>query len=293
MTWAIILHGGASEIAPERQNASRVGCLTALSAGQAVLERGGAALDAVEAAVRILEDDPTFNAGFGSVLNSDGEVEMDAAIMDGATLDVGGVAAVKGVRHPVSVARMLLREKPILLVAEGARRFAQEKGAEVCAPRDMISLRRQATVANAGHDTVGCVAIDRARNIAAAASTGGLSGKMPGRVGDSPLPGCGLYADDDLGGVCLSGEGERIARAMLAARAMVALETQDPQTAADQALERLRLVGGEAGAIVLDRSGRIGWAHNSPHFAVAYATEGRREPRACLSRAEERASQHG
>jgi beta-aspartyl-peptidase (threonine type) len=276
--WAVILHGGARRIEPEREAANRRGCLAALGAGQAILERGGSALDAAEAALRALEADPTFNAGFGSVLNAAGEVEMDAALMDGSTLAVGGVAALQGVRHPVSVARLLLEETPTLLVAEGARRFARDRGAELCDPQALISPEQLAAEAHdprmSGHDTVGCVVLDGRGHLAAGTSTGGLGGALPGRVGDSPLPGCGLYADDALGGVALSGHGEGISRLILAARVMQGLEGTDVQTAVDAAVARMPRVGGDAGAVALDARGRVGWAHNSPQFAVAYATQG-------------------
>lgn len=137
--WALILHGGAKEIAPEEEDDNRRGCLAALQAGRAILENGGNAVDAVEESIRVLEDDPTFNAGFGSELNADGEVEMCSAIMDGKTLDVGGVAVVKGVRHPISVAKAMLLQGPILIAAEGARRFAAQNGAELCPPEAMIA----------------------------------------------------------------------------------------------------------------------------------------------------------
>src|SRR4051812_39080221 len=123
VTWALILHGGAKDIAPEQEGANRLGCMAALEVGAAILNQGGAALTAVEASIQALEDDPTFNAGHGAVSNAEGEIEMDAALMDGATLDVGGVAAIKRVRHPISVARLMLRETPILLAADGAARF--------------------------------------------------------------------------------------------------------------------------------------------------------------------------
>jgi beta-aspartyl-peptidase (threonine type) len=285
--WSIILHGGASEVPPERQVASRNGCLHALEAGRAVLATNGSAIDAVEAATRVLEDDPTFNAGYGSVLNSRGEVEMDASIMDGATLDIGAVAAIRGVRHPVSVARQLLRELPILLVAEGARAFAQEFGAELCEPGAMISPARRSAYRERAHDTVGCVALDVDGHIATALSTGGLKDKRPGRVGDSPLPGSGFYAADELGGAAFSGDGESIARLGLAMRVMQQLNSVDPQTALEQALKLLALTGGEAGGIAIDRRGRIGWAHTSPHFAVAYVTSTHREPHVFLERGED------
>jgi L-asparaginase / beta-aspartyl-peptidase len=286
--WALILHGGAKDIAPEQEGANRAGCLTALTAGAAVLRQGGTALEAVEATIRVLEDDTIFNAGHGSVLNAEGEVEMDAAMMDGATLDVGGVAAVQGLRHPISVARVLLRELPTLLVAEGAARFAAERGAELCDPRDLILREEQGASAPAGHDTVGCVALDPDGNLAAGTSTGGLAGCHPGRVGDSPLPGSGLYADNGSGGVAFSGDGESIARAMLAARVIQSLEAGDPpQAAMEAALLRLERVGGEAGGIVLDRQGRLGWAHKSPHFAVGYITSAMDQPKVHLRKNEE------
>jgi beta-aspartyl-peptidase (threonine type) len=279
--WALVLHGGAKEIAPEKAQANRTGCLSALSAGAAVLRSGGTALDAVEVAIRVLEDDPTFNAGRGSVRNADGEVEMDAAIMDGATLDLGGVAALRAMRHPVSVARLMLGETPTLLVAEGARRFAEAHGAEACDPAELLVAE------DAGHDTVGCIALDTQGNLAAGTSTGGLEGCLPGRVGDSPLPGCGLYADNSLGAVAFSGDGESISRGMLAARVMQFLESGRPQAAIEQAIARLGRIGGEAGGIVLDQAGHIGWAHNSPHFAVGIVTSEDETLHAYLHKGEE------
>jgi beta-aspartyl-peptidase (threonine type) len=281
-TWALVLHGGAKEIAPEKEQANRAGCIEALKAGAAVLRSGGSALDAVEAAIRVLEKDPTFNAGAGSVRNADGEVEMDAALMDGATLDVGGVAAIRGVRHPVTVARLMLRETPTLLVAEGARRFAAEQGAELCDPSHIAEAEQEPAL-----DTVGCIALDMQGNLAAGTSTGGLEGSHPGRVGDSALPGCGLYADNAIGAVAFSGDGESISRTMLAARVMQSLESGPPQAAAGEAIARLGRVGGEAGGIVLDRAGRAGWAHNSPHFAVGIVTSEDESLRAYLRKDEE------
>lgn len=271
--WALILHGGAKDIAPNQEEANRAGCLAALRIGQAVLESGGTALDAVEAVIRQLEDDPTFNAGRGSVRNADGVVETDAAMMDGRTLDVGGIAALTGVRHPVSVARRMLREEPILLAGDGAHRFARETGVELCDPADLIVDGAAPPVArgNRGHDTVGCVALDRFGDLAAGTSTGGLDGCRPGRVGDSPLPGCGFYADNAVGGTAFSGDGESIARAMMAARTMLAMEEAGPQAALNHAIGWFARVGGDGGGIALDRLGRVGWSHNSGGFAVAYA----------------------
>jgi beta-aspartyl-peptidase (threonine type) len=290
VTWAIVVHGGAKEIAPEREEANRRGCLEALAAGRAVLEQGGSAVDAVEAAIRILESDPTFNAGYGSDLNADGEVEMDAALMDGSSLALGAVAAIQGVRHPISVARRMLTEPPTLLVGEGARRFAAAQGAELCEPWELIPPGPDGSEENKthDHDTVGCVALDSSGRIAAGTSTGGLDDTLPGRVGDSPLPGCGFYADEQVGGVAFSGDGECIARALLAARVMQVLEGgQPPQAAAEASLIHLERVGGEAGGIVLDHLGRVGWAHNSSHFAVAWITDSMGAPSVRLRQDEE------
>jgi L-asparaginase / beta-aspartyl-peptidase len=284
VNWALVVHGGAKEIAPEQEEANRRGCLAALAAGQALLEQGGSAVDAVEAAIRVLEDDPTFNAGFGSDRNADGAVEMDAALMDGATLDIGAVAAIQGVRHPISVAKRMLSEPPTLLVGPGARRFAAEHGAQLCDPEEMIAGQPDAPEPkHHWHDTVGCVALDQSGRIAAGTSTGGLDGTLPGRVGDSPLPGCGFYAGNAIGGVAFSGDGESIARTLLAARVMQALERDgSPHAAVEAALGILARVGGEAGGIALDRHGRVGWAHNSSHFAVAWITSGMAAPCARL-----------
>lgn len=262
--WALIVHGGAKSIAPEQAEAHRGGCRAAAEIGARILQQGGSALDAAQAAVRELEDDPVFNAGLGSVRNADGDIELDAAIMDGETLDVGAVAAVRRIRNPIDAAAQLLREPSVLLVAEGAERFAEAKGVPLCDP-GLWSVEPESP---SGHDTVGCVALDHAGHVAAATSTGGLSGQLPGRVGDSPIPGSGLYADDLLGGVALSGDGESILRTMLAACAMQALAQGSASEAASVAIARLERVGGEAGAIVIDREGRFGVAHSSEHFAL-------------------------
>lgn len=285
--WAIILHGGAKDIAPDLEQVHRDGCLLALSVGQAILEAGGSAVDAVEMTVRALEDDPTFNAGYGAVLNARGEVELDAAIMDGATLDVGGVAAVKTLRHPISVAAAMLTEKPVLLAGDGAECFAREHDGEFCEPKDLVVDRP----GDPGCDTVGCVALDRDGNVAAGTSTGGLTGCHPGRVGDSPLPGCGLYADNAVGGVSLSGEGESLIRTTLAAHLMHSLQALPPGPAIEAALTRLGRVGGEAGLIVIDADGRIDWGHNSAQFAVAHASAGH-PAQAFVNRAQDAQKDH-
>jgi beta-aspartyl-peptidase (threonine type) len=266
-SWAIIVHGGAKTISPDEADANRAGCRAAAEAGAQILRNGGSSIEATLAAIRTLEDDPTFNSGTGAVANSAGEIELDAAIMDGATLDVGAVAALKHIPNPISVAHAMLRAKPVLLVADGAKQFATEKGFKL----DPVPTVEQ-SANDAFCDTVGCVALDVAGNFAAATSTGGIEGTHPGRVGDSSMPGCGLYAENSIGGVSLSGDGEEIARAMLAARVMQVLESENAGEAAAAILPYIERVGGKAGAIVIDRTGRFGFAHNSDNFAIGLAT---------------------
>jgi beta-aspartyl-peptidase (threonine type) len=273
MTWALIIHGGAKEIAPEEEETNRQGLRAAIEAGRRVLAGGGTALGACEAAVRVLEERPVFNAGRGSDPTPSGDIELCSAVMDGATLNIGGIAAVQGVCHPVSVARSLLTEREILLAGPGGRQFAEATGAELCTSEQLLTPKQEKALAEA-HDTVGAVAIDAAGNIVAATSTGGLSGQKPGRVGDSPMPGCGYYADNQVGGVALSGHGEEIARLMLASRIIHRMEEAGPEGAIAHALRQMVRTGGDAGGIAIDRRGRVGWAHKSPHFAVAAIRDG-------------------
>jgi beta-aspartyl-peptidase (threonine type) len=317
MPIALIVHGGAWDIPDDEVAEHQDGCRAALEAGWQVLERGGAALDAVEAAVRALEDAPIFDAGVGSVLNRDGDVELDAAIMDGPTLRSGAVAAVRRVRHPITLARRVLESQVILLVGQGAERFAQAAGLPLCDPAELIVERerarwrqllaqsdfraqdafggkqadqqamRQADDAPAqaawpaglplSHpgDTVGCVALDRAGRLAAGTSTGGTANKLPGRVGDSPLIGCGLYADNQTGGCSTTGWGESIMKVLLAKTATDLIGAgHDPMAAARQAIDILaRRVGGLGGCILLDSAGGVGLAFNTPRMAYAYRVE--------------------
>ena len=281
-SWSLLVHGGAKTIRPERAEANRAGCQAALEAGREVLAAGGAAVDAVVAAIRVLEDDPTFNAGYGSVLNSDGEVELDAALMDGASLDLGAVAAVRGVRNPIELARALLRDEAVFLVADGAARYAAEAGVALCDPGFHMAAE---LVADEACDTVGCVAFDMRGDLAAGTSTGGLHGVRPGRVGDSPIPGCGLAAENGRGAAAFSGDGESILRLTLAGRVMRDLPNLGPPGAADRAISQMPRVGGEAGCIVLGAGGEPGVAHNSANFAFGFASQ-RRAPAAYLHRTE-------
>ncbi len=286
---ALIVHGGAWDIPDNEVAAHKAGCLAALAAGWAILDIGGSALDAVEAAVRSLEDDPTYDAGVGSFLNAIGEVELDAAIMDGNTMLSGAVAAVQRVRHPITLARRVLESDYILLVGAGAESFAQTAGVELCSADDLVVDRererwklqqgqpgfRGRDAFRAAHDTVGAVALDAAGNLAAATSTGGIPNKLPGRVGDSPLLGSGLYADNETGGCSTTGWGESIMKVVLAKTVTDGLrEGAHPREAAQSGIRYLaRRVDGLAGCIVLDRAGQVGWAHNTPRMAFAYRVD--------------------
>lgn len=290
MNWAVIVHGGARTIAPAMQARNRAGCAAAAGLGAACFASGASAVEAVAAAIAALEDNPVFNAGYGSVLTRAGTVEMDAALMDGQTLDVGAVACVRRLRHPIRAAGALLRAGPVFLCGQGAEDFAVEAGMALCPPEAMIAPER---AAGQGHDTVGAVAIDARGHIAAGTSTGGLSGKRPGRIGDSPLPGCGLLADDTLGGVALSGEGEAMIRVTLAAHILQGLADMGAMEAARLLPARMARVGGEAGAIVIDRLGALGLAHNSRHFAVGLQTADMAGPIGLIDAGEWETQGHG
>lgn len=288
--WALIVHGGAKEMQSGEEEANRQGVIEAVRAGRLILESGGSAIDAVEASIRALEDLPVFNAGHGSAANAAGQVEMCAGLMDGRDLSVGAVGAIRQVRNPISVARRLMPEKEVILVGEGALLFAREKGFETVHDDELLAEHEEAIEQT--HDTVGAVAMDVGGNLAAGTSTGGLIGARVGRIGDSPLPGSGLYADNHVGAVSLSGDGESIARLTLAARVMATINADGPEAAIAKALEQLPHVGGaegDGGGISLAKDGRIGWAHNSPHFAVALVTSEMDEPRAYLKKGEEKA----
>jgi len=289
-TTAIVVHGGAWSIPAEARGAHAAGCLAAAERGFAVLASGGSALDAVVAAVELLEDDPAFDAGRGSVLSAEGRVQLDAGLMDGRTLHVGAVAGLHRISHPIRLARAVLeRSGHHLLVAEGAERFARDQGFELVDPETFVVERERARYADflAGrlgtaddfaHDTVGAVALDEDGQIAAGNSTGGVAFSLPGRVGDAPLPGVGYVADSRSGGVACTGWGEHILRVGLATRALVALEggasAQDAATEALGVLERS--VRGRAGLIVLDRNGDVGLAHTTLCLAHAFRRSGMR-----------------
>ena len=277
------------------------GVNNALAAGWRVLERGGSALDAVEEAVVIMEDDETFDAGRGSFLNRDGRVQLDALIMDGSTLRAGGVGCVEHLRNPVRVARKILSESPhVYFVGEGAEKFAAEHGVPLCKnedlviPREVERLRQYqaetakpdsqphgndlftpaADDATISHDTVGAVALDREGNIAAATSTGGTLNKAPGRLGDSSLIGCGCYADNQSAAASTTGWGEPIMKLVLAKWTADRIAAGNlPEWSAQEAMDYLKQrVNGHGGIIVLDPQGHFGIAHNTPRMAWAYRT---------------------
>jgi beta-aspartyl-peptidase (threonine type) len=272
---AIIVHGGAGAIKDDSVPARLQGCRNAAMAGWQILERGGSALDAAEAAVVVLEDNPLFNAGTGSTLNRLGKIEMDAAIMEGKSLRAGAVAAASGIRNPVSLARRVLEDgRHVLLVCEGALLFAREIGFPEW-PAERLVVESAQKLWNDTHGTVGCVAFDSSGCVAVATSTGGTFNKLPGRVGDSPLLGCGTYADEP-GGVSCTGHGEAVMRAALAKSAVEFMRNgADASTAAQQAVTLLaQRTGSTGGLIVIDRQGGIGYARNTTHMPVCFVRGG-------------------
>jgi beta-aspartyl-peptidase (threonine type) len=270
---AIIVHGGAGRVRSEELPQRLEGCKEAALAGWQILKQNGSALDAAEAAVTVLEDNPLFNAGIGSTLNSLGEVEMDAAIMDGETLSVGAVAAVQGIKNPIKLARRVMEDgRHVLLVGEGARLFAHEIGFPQCSPKDLI-VEAERKRWEEKHGTVGCVALDKQGKIAGGTSTGGIFNKLPGRVGDSALPGCGTYADE-YGGISCTGHGEAIIRIVMAKSVLEFLRHgADPRSAANQTLMLLeKKTAGTGGLIIIDRQGQIGYARNTRCMPVCFIT---------------------
>src|SRR5215470_6098784 len=271
------------------------GVRNAIAAGWRVLENRGSALDAIEEAIVVMEDEEAFDAGRGSFLNREGKVQLDALIMDGATLRAGGVGCVEHIANPVRAARKVLSESPhVYFVAEGAEKFAQEHGIPLCRNEELIIPREverlRALQANASeqpelfaptisHDTVGAVALDASGNIAAATSTGGTLNKAPGRLGDSSLIGCGCYADNQSGAASTTGWGEPIMKLVLAKWATDRLASGSlPEWAAKEAISHLKdRVNGHGGIILLDTQGRFGLAHNTPRLAWAYRTSQKQE----------------
>ena len=269
------------------------GIADALAAGYTLLEQGASAVDAVEAAVALMEDDETFDAGRGSFLTRDGRVQMDALLMNGENLRTGGVACVERIRNPIHAARLVLDKSPhVYFVGTGAERFARQHGMMLCdnmelvIPREQERLYKAQAAERAGlpdetfsgsfdsHDTVGAVALDVHGNIAAGTSTGGTLNKAPGRVGDSSLIGCGCYADNLTAAVSLTGWGEPIMKLVLGKWAVDRVAAgASPDEAAHGAIDYLfERLGGHGGIILLGPDGRVGLAHNTPRMAWGLRT---------------------
>jgi beta-aspartyl-peptidase (threonine type) len=293
MSYALMIHGGAGAIrAPERFAAS-LGRI--VEAGADMLEAGAGALDVVARCVAMLEDDPLYNAGRGAVLNADGEAFCDASIMDGRTLSAGAVAGVRGPRNPVLLARLVMEKtQHVFLIGAGAERLGRQYGlafedeSYFVTPEKRAQLARakarhetsldHAPTAHGKLGTVGAAALDRAGDLAAATSTGGLVNQMSGRVGDSPVIGAGVYADNASCAVSCTGVGEQFLRTSLARMAAFSVETQamDAEAAARAAVAYLeRKVQGSGGLIVVDRNARCGVAHTTPDMLFASAVDGR------------------
>jgi len=288
------VHGGAWAIPDDMVDAHLRGVNAAVAAGWRALEKGASSLDAVEAAIVVMEDDDTFDAGRGSFLTRDGHVQLDALMMDGGTLRAGGVGCVERIHNPIRAARKVLEESPhVYFVGEGAERFAQEHGIELCRNDELIIERevhrlkdfqanpssdsqQEIFTADQGspmssHDTVGAVALDAAGNIAAATSTGGTLNKAPGRVGDSSLIGCGCYADNLSAAASTTGWGEPMMKLVLSKWAAdLVAAGKPPDMAAPAAITYLKSrLNGHGGMILLDAKGQYGIAHNTPRMAWA------------------------
>lgn len=280
--WRLVIHGGAGAMRPkngdhDHHEKAREGLRAALDAGAAILNDGGSSLDAVETSVRALEDDPCFNAGRGSVLTSEGVIELDAAIMDGRNRRAGAVAGLRTTRAPISLARRLMQQGPhVFLSGNGADEFARDAGLEQVDNAWFVTAERRRQLdellASGGFDadvkygTVGAVACDVSGHIAAATSTGGLTAKRWGRIGDSPLIGSGTYADDRSVAVSATGSGEYFIRAVAAHQLAerVRLGGQPLQEALDGVLADIRDLGGTGGLIAVAPTGEAAWGFTTP-----------------------------
>ena len=292
--WTLVIHGGAGiierdRVTPEQEAGVRAGLQAALDAGSKILENGGSAVDAVEAAVKILEDDPHFNAGRGAVFTWEGRNELDSAIMDGRTRAAGSVAGSTTTRHPVSLARAVMEAGPhVMLSGAGADQFAREHGLEQVDNSYFATpeRRRQLEVLKSQqsnwfdvdlkYGTVGAVAMDVNGNVAAATSTGGLTGKRWGRIGDSPIIGAGTYADNRACAVSATGAGEFFIREGVAHEicARVRFRGESLQVAADIVMGETKELGGSGGVIVTGPTGEMVWSFNTPGMYRAKASAG-------------------
>ncbi|MBM2845485.1 MAG: Peptidase [Bacteroidetes bacterium] len=296
---SLVVHGGAWDIPDDLVEAHREGVHRALKAGWSILHKGGTAVDAVESAIMMMEDDDTFDAGRGSFINAAGEIELDASIMNGKTFQAGAVAAVQNVKNPIRLARKIMEESEhILLVGMGATRFAREHGVRTCGQDDLITnreLERWREAQGRKHqstkeafrrkkmpvDTVGAVALDHHGNLASGTSTGGTPNKYPGRVGDSPLIGCGTYADNAVGAVSTTGWGEAMIKVVMAKTVIDLMDRNggDPDKAVRDGLKILeRKADGYGGLIAINNEGQIGISYNTPRMARALMTSELKAP---------------
>jgi beta-aspartyl-peptidase (threonine type) len=299
-SFGLVIHGGAGTIlkknmTPEREEAYRAKLTEALTAGYDILFNDGSSLDAVETAIKILEDSPLFNAGKGAVFTNDGTNELDASIMDGKTLNAGAVASIKHIKNPISLARLVMEKSPhVMLVGQGAEAFASQNGLEWVTQYDFYTERRwkqlerkkqaetehsnssgqedgekeESKADHAPQGTVGAAALDKAGNLAAGTSTGGLTNKMFGRVGDSPIIGAGTYANNQTCAVSATGDGEFFMRLLVAydIHALMAYQGMSLQEAADTVvMEKVTQLGGKGGVIAIDKDGNM---------AMPFSTEG-------------------
>jgi L-asparaginase / beta-aspartyl-peptidase len=291
-SYAIAVHGGAGvyepdKITPDKRAAYEAGLSEALRAAQVVLDKDGSAMDAVQAAIIVLEDNPNFNAGRGAVLTHDGEAELDASIMDGATLKAGAVAGVKTIKNPIGAARKVMDNSPhVMLAREGAEAFAREQGLEMVPNAYFITERRQDELLRAKSSTqaakllklgtVGAVVRDRHGNIAAGTSTGGMTNKRWGRIGDSPIIGAGTYADNNSCAVSGTGWGEYFIRATVARSicALVEYKKMPLAKAVKTTLDHVKQLGGDGGVIAIDAKGHIVLDQNTPGMFRGFLREG-------------------
>ena len=294
----LVVHGGAGtmergKMTAEREREYSAGIENALRAGWEILQHGGSALDASEAAVRVFEDDPLFNAGKGSVFDAAGVVEMDAAIMDGKTLRAGAVASLRHVKNPITLARLVMEKSPhVMMAGEGAETFARERGIELVDAKYFFTqerwdaLQKVKAAEKAGgngdkkfflsdqdlHGTVGAVALDRHGNLAAATSTGGKTGKLPGRIGDTPVIGAGTYANNATCAVSGTGDGEFFIMATAAhdVSAMMEYRRKTLQEASVAVIDKIGKLGGTGGMIAVDRGGNISLPFNTSGMYRGY-----------------------
>ncbi len=282
----LVIHGGAGvtlpeEVSPEGRRACRAKLVQAIDTGYAVLDRGGPALEAVVAAITVLEDSRLFNAGSGSVLNAEGVCELDAALMDGVTLRAGSVAGLRHVKNPIALARAVMdKSAHVMLIGEGAERFAGRVGFPLVTNDELQTARRIEELAREKHSgkkpgklgTVGCAALDKSGNLAAGTSTGGLNNKQFGRVGDSPLVGSGTYANNATCALSATGEGEYFIRVCAAhdVSALMEYKGLGLEEAAQAAIDKVQKLGGLGGLIAIDRDGRVAMPFNTVGMYRAY-----------------------